>query len=194
MPVASLTQPRRIVDCGSNAGYAAIFLLERFKEAELLGIEPDGENLELAIRNTALYGKRRRLIRGAVWGRTGRVAPQAGEFRDGREWSIQVAEPESDSQPTVPAYAMSDLFAEAQFETVDLVKMDVEGAESEIFGSRNMEWLTRVSALSVEFHSDESEALFRRALAGEEWNISASGELTMAVRVASQRREDIGRT
>jgi methyltransferase FkbM-like protein len=59
-----------------------------------------------------------------------------------------------------------DLVAVSGFTTVDILKVDIEGAEVQLF-SGNLDWLERVRALLIEFH-DESrqesdfDAIMRR--------------------------------
>src|SRR5215204_1702024 len=46
---------------------------------------------------------------------------------------------------------LNRIMAEAGFDRIDLLKVDVEGAEVELFKG-NLEWLRAVSCIAIEFH------------------------------------------
>jgi len=48
---------------------------------------------------------------------------------------------------------MSRVIAESGFDRVDLLKVDIEGAEVELFKG-DVSWLRRVGAIAIEFHGD----------------------------------------
>jgi hypothetical protein len=51
----------------------------------------------------------------------------------------------------IRSFTVGDILNELGVSRVDLVKMDVEGAEKEIF-EHDCEWLDRIGAISVELH------------------------------------------
>ena len=56
----------------------------------------------------------------------------------------------------VPAYDMDELLRRSGFREVDLLKMDIEGAEKDLFIG-NPSWLDRVNNMVIEFHGDSRQ-------------------------------------
>jgi hypothetical protein len=58
----------------------------------------------------------------------------------------------------VQGFTMEEILASSAFQQVDLLKVDIEGAEVELFRN-DLGWLDRVGAIAIEFHGrsrDES--------------------------------------
>ena len=172
--------PEFILDCGANVGYTSAYLLTRFPKAELMAVKPDPGNFELLVRNLAPYGNRARAIRGAVWSHSTRLGLAAPDYRGGGEYARQVKECGPDETETFPAFGIDDLLSAAGRDRVDLLKMDIEGAEAVVFGHGHEAWINRVGAMAVELHDDTTfgpatEVVTR---ATREFLATRSGELT----------------
>jgi len=55
--------------------------------------------------------------------------------------------------PHVQGRTLSRIIQDSGFGTVDLIKIDVEGAERELFQG-DLSWLERTRAIAIEFHGD----------------------------------------
>jgi len=64
-------------------------------------------------------------------------------------------------------------------EAADLLKVDIERAELEIFGETAKAWLPRVRNICIELHGADCEDAFFSALAGFDYELERSGELTI---------------
>jgi FkbM family methyltransferase len=174
-------KPRLILDCGANVGYAAAYFLTRYPQAQVVAIEPDLGNYELLVRNLAPYGDRARVIRGAVWSHATRLGIAATNYRGGEECARQVRVCGPDEPETFPAFSVSDLVRTAGWEHVDLLKMDIEGAEAVVFARGHEEWIDRVRLLVMELHDDTTfgpaTGVVTRATKG--FVTTQSGELTL---------------
>jgi hypothetical protein len=42
--------------------------------------------------------------------------------------------------------------SECDCENIDLLKLDIEGAEREIFGASDLDWMARTNAIIIELH------------------------------------------
>ena len=180
------TDPAFILDCGANVGYTSAYLLTRFPKAELMAVEPDPGNYEQLVRNLAPYGSRARVIRGAVWSHSTRPGMAAPDYRGGGEYARQVRECGPDEPDTFPAFGIDDLLSAAGRDRVDLLKMDIEGAEAVVFGRGHESWIDRVGTMAVELHDDSSfgpaTEIVTRATRG--FTATRSGELTYYSRFA----------
>jgi hypothetical protein len=76
---------------------------------------------------------------------------------------------------------MNTLIAETGIECIDLLKMDIEGAEREVFESG--EWISRVGAIAIELH-DHIKPGCRLAVEAltKGWKSWQRGEVTFFVR------------
>lgn len=177
-PFDTLDNVFTIVDLGANIGCASIYFLTRFPEARVIALEPDPRNIEVCRRNLAPFGNRATLLEGAIWSRRAALALVPGVYRDRREWATQVSLP-VDGKPSVAGYAMTDLLSMLGDRPVDILKIDVERSEVELFGSGELSWLDRVRNIAIEIHDEECEAIFFRSLNGYSYDSSRSGELTL---------------
>lgn len=142
---SGLSNPGLIVDAGANIGLTSIFFALRFPECRIAAIEPSPDNFGLLVKNTRRLGNVAPM-RAALWHENGTL-----EIRDpGRgAWAYQVGESSASSVGTVPATSMAALVAEHGH--VDLLKLDIEGAELNVLSDAES-WIESVSAIVVELH------------------------------------------
>lgn len=138
--------PRRVLDLGANVGYASVYFASRWGGAEILAVEPAAENMALLERNTRAWARIARL-QAAVWPRAAQVSianphDAANAFRMSEDASGNEA---------VPGYTIGGLMDRQGWDDIDVLKMDVEGAEAEILRG-DTRWLDRVGVFVVELH------------------------------------------
>jgi FkbM family methyltransferase len=175
-----------ILDLGANTGLSAICFLAHFPHAQVVAVEPDAENYRLCEHNLAAYGARVRAIQGAAWSQSGKLA--LTRIRDGRDWAVAVMEPTGDAPGVVEAWDVPALFSMAGFETVDLLKIDVERSEIEIFNHNSSAWIERVRNLCIELHGPDCEEAFFGAMANFEYELEHSGELVVCRNIRPARK------
>jgi FkbM family methyltransferase len=139
--------PRHVLDLGANVGYASVHFASRWPQAVILAVEPEAENVVLLKRNTGLY-PRVNALHAAVWSRTTEVA--VANPKDDAN-AFRMTEAANGSGPRVPAFTIGQLIDRMGCGRLDLLKMDVEGAEVEILRAAS-EWLDRVNVMIVELH------------------------------------------
>jgi len=143
-------QPRIIIDGGANAGFATRLFALRYPEARIFAVEPEESNFELLLHNT------RHLpavvpIRAALWNRPASLAianPQD------EKWAFRVAERSGEGLAPVSAVTIPDIMRRAGADGVDILKLDIEGAERELFSSAYEWWLGRVNTIIIELHDE----------------------------------------
>jgi FkbM family methyltransferase len=176
------------VDGGANIGLATIEVKRRCPDARIVAVEPVGENYELLRRNLARYGSAVSTKQAAIWNSACGVELDLETFRDGREWSATVRESHSSSLSAnaIQALTLDTLLAEHNICRVDLLKLDIEGAETKVFEDANPAWRDRVDCLAVELHPDskfgDPTNAFATVFRGAEWLHSKAGELHVVVR------------
>jgi FkbM family methyltransferase len=139
----------KIVDLGANAGQAAAFFRDRFPSADILSVEADPDIAALAERNAQISGATT-IIHAAVCDRDGTI-----EFTRlrGFSWAsnLQAAwAGDGGERLSVPAVSLEGLFAQHGIDHVDLLKVDIEGAELTALTSDN--GLARVGQVVGELH------------------------------------------
>ncbi len=87
-----------------------------------------------------------------------------------------------------------DLIKSTGLEYVDLLKIDIESAEKELFSENVHLWLPRTRRLVIELHGPDCERIFFDAMNGHCTNFERSGELTICRRIGdSLDRAESGR-
>jgi len=173
LEIFDLDAPLLIIDAGANIGMASLYLLKRYPSVRIVAVEPDPDTFELCRMNLAPFSDRVILVKGAVWSRRGHVA----FVREEAEWNSHVCGTEnvhagSDSangnaaEMQVESFDMPSLIALGGGGRVDLLKMDIEGSEAEVFASGAAEWLPSVRNMVIELHGPECEKSFQTAIAG----------------------------
>jgi len=176
---AGLPAVEFIVDCGANIGTSAFYLLHRHPGARVVVVEPDAGNMAVCRRNLAPFGGQVTYVQAGVWSTTVPLVVERGQFGDGGEWSFQVRPAEPGECVDVSALTISDLMAAVAFPRIDLLKVDIEAAEREVFGHGSHEWLSRTRNLVIELHGAECEKAVGTALTDFESQVARSGELTL---------------
>jgi FkbM family methyltransferase len=180
--VEARSSSKLVIDCGANVGYASAFFLTRFPDARVIAIEPDERNFDLLERNLAPFGDRVRPLKAAVWPHKGGLLVCKGKYRDGREWSTQVRECGNGEEPDVLAIDLGTLIAESGAARVDILKVDIEGAEAMVFATNYEPWISKVDVFAIELHDHICRQAFLHALQAEQFVFSYSGDLTIARR------------
>ena len=173
--------PKTILDLGANVGYSSAYFLSKYPDASVVAVEPDSGNYAMCRRNLEPYGSRARVVHGAVWPERRKLAVDRGAWRDGREWTAQVrpAEEENASSESVDGYDMPTLIGLSGATEIDLLKIDIERSELELFSRNTESWLPHIRNLCIELHGPDCAAIFSRALADYSCDLSCVGELTV---------------
>ena len=137
-----------IIDAGANIGLTSAYLANRFPNAQILALEVDQQNFELLAANTLPYPGVTPLLKG-LWHRGANLMIDNPEDYS---WAFTVSEAGEKGISTVEGISVADLLRDFGWERVDLLKMDIEGAELEVLSRGTEEWLDRVRVLAVEFH------------------------------------------
>jgi FkbM family methyltransferase len=175
---AILRDARIIVDCGANIGLTSAYFLSRLPQARVIAIEPFPANAELCRRNLAPYGERARIIEAAIWNTCTTLALDATE---GAEWAVQVRD--TGGAGTVRAIDIPSLALPG----IDILKVDIEGAEAILFDETAALWLPLVRNIAIELHGAACEQRFRNALAGYRFSEGRSGDLTLCLGLEQKR-------
>lgn len=142
-----------VIDAGVHAGMAILYVKSLYPKARVIGFEPNPEMFDLAQKNiSALRLENVELLPYALSNREGPVTFY-GAQKDSMASSLQARPRPNESYETeiVEARRLSHWLTEP----VDFLKMDIEGAESEVIlecgGS-----LKKVHHVFIEYHQEHS--------------------------------------
>jgi FkbM family methyltransferase len=151
--------PRVIVDLGSNIGATVVYFRLKYPEASIVAVEPDPLAFEKLRRNTAGFD--------GIELRNVAVAAEPGEvtlYRHDQSWGSSMFEWWQGATPvSVQAQSLDGLIAELGLERIDLLKIDIEGAEFQVLPACTE--LHRVQAIVGEIHAFLSDEPVEQLLA-----------------------------
>jgi FkbM family methyltransferase len=154
----SNTTQVNIIDAGANIGYSTLFFLNEFPQARIVSVEPDKDNCELIKKNLSINKMETQvdLKEMGLWDKECSLKT-VNTFRDGRSWSIQVVESEKDTE--LRAISLPGIVKERAWQTIDLLKIDVEGAEARIFNDKEniRQILSITKVLALEIHDEVAD-------------------------------------
>ena len=170
-----------VLDLGANVGYTAAYFLSRHPTCFVVAVEPDGGNFAMLEKNLTPYAGRYKAVRAAVWPEPTELFLHAETTGLGNEWGRRVT---TDPRSTAPVEGIdiTTLMAMTEYESISILKVDIEGAERELFARNFSGWLDRTDNIVVEIHDEDSRTVFDRAIAHRGFVISTSGELTLGRR------------
>jgi FkbM family methyltransferase len=154
-PKQTLGDVKTIIDAGANVGYSSLWFSREYPQARIFAIEPDPVNFVQLSRNCG-HVKNIHLINSALWGEKQILSLQfEHKSKYLGSWGTRTI-PQKLAANTVniqvQAISIDDIMKEYNLEYLDYVKMDIEGAEYEVFDSSNTKWLSRTQLLVAEFH------------------------------------------
>jgi FkbM family methyltransferase len=159
--VPGLDDVEVIVDLGSHIGTSILFFRARYPEARIYGFEPDPATFAKLEANVgALAGVT--VQRRAVAGADGESVLHAASYS---LRSSLVAGWSESSAVTVPAARLDRVVEELGLDRIDLLKLDIEGSETEALAGA--EALGRVRAIAGELHPQLTDPDAFLALLGD---------------------------
>jgi len=138
-----------ILDCGANYGLFTAYVKKRFKDARVVGFEPDPVAFNALQHNCGALPNVT-LKNAAVWNAQ-TTLPFVAVGADGGHLAKVTPAGSSNSGPQTPSVATVRL-RDYLVRRVDFLKIDIEGAEFEVL-SDCCDRLCNVEKLFVEYHS-----------------------------------------
>ena len=171
-----------IIDAGSNVGLTSVYLTKYFSNSNFITIEPDSSNFESMSFNLKNNGITNTIkIKGGLWSKNANLK-LVSDFRDKSDWSIRVEE--TCEEADLKAFSIQYLIEENNFATIEILKIDIEGSEKEVFTSPNSDvsFLSITKCVAIEIHDEFQcrEAIYE-ILKSYNFEFFNSGELTIGV-------------
>lgn len=138
-----------IIDLGANVGYSAVYFAERFKNTKILCIEPEPENFKILKLNTAPYPSVS-CLNTAIWNESTKLTISGHQH--GNWGFITNVDSNGSKEDQINATTIPNLVEKYKISIIDVLKIDIEGSEAELFSSGYENWLPLVKVLIIEFH------------------------------------------
>ena len=136
--------PQTIIDVGAHIGMASLLFAYRYPKTRIIAVEPEPANFTALVRNVSPY-KNIVPVQAALWKEDGEVG--LGKSTAHPKGAFAIAE---EGERRVRAITMGTLMKETGVNTIDFLKVDIEGAEKEVF--QNCAWLKNVRVMAIELH------------------------------------------
>ena len=142
--------PTTIIDAGANIGLAAVYFAHRFINANIVAIEPSSANFLVIQKNIANYPKIKAYCMG-LWNKDAYL-----EIIDSslNENAFMVQETTANNINALQAISISTIFKNNNWQTIDILKLDIEGSEKEVFEIGYESWLPKTKSIIVELHDN----------------------------------------
>ena len=138
--------PKLIIDGGANIGLASAFFANRFPSAKIVAVEPEETNFKMLIDNVRGYPNVE-CLRAGLWNE-----PTSLRVKDIGlgEWGF-ITEP-NPGRAGIGSVTVGGLLDGSGLPEIDILKLDIEGAEKEVFSRGYQGWIRKVRMLVIELH------------------------------------------
>ena len=143
-------RPKTIIDAGCFIGELAAHWATKWPEARIVSLEPNSENHRIAEANLSAYGDRVKLVKKGLW-----TSDENLRVIGTLNASSVISAGEGPFD--VQGVSVPSLMKEFKFDSIDLLKLDIEGAEFAVLGESSDAWLTKVRCIIIEFHDPGKE-------------------------------------
>jgi FkbM family methyltransferase len=149
-----VTSPKWMIDAGAYIGDTSAYFLSRFPDLRVIALEPGTASYTMAKQNLSPYGERTNLLQKGLYISDGTA------FFSGDNTGASI----SDAGFEIECTTVNSLLDRYSIPRVDIFKMDIEGAEEDIFLNNPEKWLSRTELLIIEIHGDHLLPMILRVL------------------------------
>jgi FkbM family methyltransferase len=142
-------QPKFIIDCGANIGLSSIFFQSKFPNSTVIAIEPEISNFNQLVKNTSSY-KNIKCVNNGIWDKSSIL--EVVDERNFGHWGFECKVVETESVNTIVGLSINDVLEQNNRYEIDLLKIDIEGAELELFSNNYENWLPKTKVIMIELH------------------------------------------
>jgi len=168
-----------IIDAGAYIGDETARFLLHYPNAKIVAIEAAERNYFLLQKN---FQKVRNvaLIKGALWPVKANLKVIPGKSLE----AFKVIET-TDTHESIPAWTIPNIIEKMGWDRIDILKLDIEGSEYELFTRNYEEWIGKVNVFIFEVpdndHAGTTQAIYQ-SLSKYKYNSFVCGENLVLIR------------
>ena len=174
-------QPKLIIDAGAYTGLSTLYYATKYPGAKIIAVEAESSNFGVLERHTSRLSKVTRVHAG-LWHRKGFLKIVD---RGTGKWGFGVEEVANGEKFDIEATDIATLLKDSGLEKIDILKLDVEGAEKFIFSHNSKPWIEKTDIMVIELHDriipDCTAALYS-AIEKDDWHEYIDGEKVVLIR------------
>jgi hypothetical protein len=141
-------KPKTIIDAGANVGLASLFFHLKYPEASIVALEIEKENSKSIINNTRDISNFELIQKGLF----NKKSFFKIEDPYNASNSFQIREVTSNEDYDIESITLDEIINQKNWESIDLLKIDIEGAEKQLFESNYEKWLPKTKVIMIETH------------------------------------------
>lgn len=135
-----------IVDLGANIGIETIRFAKMYPQASIFSVEAATENYRTLLLNTN-GNPNCTCVHGTIWHKATPLTLTKHTL-DSQTWRVQ--ETENSSDANTQGITFSEIMEKYNIKEVDILKVDIEGAEKQLFSESCKQWIGNVKCIIVE--------------------------------------------
>jgi FkbM family methyltransferase len=138
-----------IIDAGANVGYATLWYSQKYPEARIIAIEPDPVTFRRLSQQCAELANVE-LLNAALWHEDGWISLKRTNEAGApvKSWGTRTTEARGETR----AVSVPSFLREFGIGRIDIFKIDIEGAELEVFSKGDLTWINQTRCFAVETH------------------------------------------
>lgn len=141
-------KPKLMIDIGANIGLTTLLFKNKYPDCKIIAIEPDVDNFKILQKNCEKL-KDVILINAAVWSSKTKII-----LKDPFNYGAcgLVSYENTDTDDFINSVTIDDIIRDYNIDRIDILKIDVEGAEKEIFKANYTGFLDITNNILIELH------------------------------------------
>jgi len=140
-----------VVDLGANIGTETIRFATLYPKAKVYSVEANKENYERLKKNT-INRSNVTPIFGAIWSSDNKLKLVSSSY-DSQAWYVEET---NEAEYDMEGISLNKILSDHSIDSIDILKVDIEGAELELFGSTANIWISKVNCFIVEVPDNDA--------------------------------------
>lgn len=140
--------PSLIIDAGSNTGFASLFFKLKHPEAKIITLEIETENVKMIRKNLKNLNDVE-IIQKGLFNKKAFFKIE-NPYHATNSFIIKEVCPTENYD--IESITIDEILLSKNIETIDILKIDIEGAEKDLFKKNYENWLPKVKIIMIETH------------------------------------------
>lgn len=172
-----------IVDAGANVGFTSIYISNYHPKSIILALEPNSKTFKRLNHNILINNIKNIItLEKGLWNKDTFLKADRS-FRDKQDWSFRLEETLNVEEKLFETISIQNILTSQNWDTVDLLKIDIEGGEKELFNMDvDLNWLNKIKVIAIEIHDEfNCREDIENLLIKYGFELSYNGELTIGI-------------